>query len=84
MQSNRKVWLIHWKIKQEVEIAFESDPMSDITEKIFKVVIINMFITIKNINKGIKDRVIIFNQIGNINKQITIILKNQIYYGVEQ
>lgn len=42
--------------------------MSDVREKLFKVVIINMLITIKNINKGIKDRVIIFNQIGNINK----------------
>lgn len=39
-----KVWAIHWKEKnQEVETAGQSNPMSELTEKDFRVSIISIF-----------------------------------------
>lgn len=65
--------------KQATETTYQSDQIVDLTDKDFKVVIINMFNKVKEtMIKELKEEIMIMShQIENTNKEIEITQKNQ-------
>lgn len=47
MQRNRRICPTNWEIKQATESAYDSEKMSDLSEKDFKVAILTIFTKLK-------------------------------------
>lgn len=61
---------LHWKRKKATQSVCERNQMSDLTEKGFKIAIINMFIELKeNLIKEVREDIVAMShQIEDINK----------------